>query len=139
MKPYSFQEYDLITYQNNKSRFYKVIFLIIIIGLIYIICNYKFNIYEKAVLFKEENGYYLLVDISKDFNKKNNPTLKIDDNEYKYSIQDNIKYLNNDGNIYKSIPIELDTNKELDEYIQINYLIKTNTLINIILELLRGE
>jgi len=111
----------------------------IIIGIIYIICNYKFNIYEKAVLFKEDNSYYLLVDISNNFNKENNPTLKIDNDEYNYDILDDIKFVNNDGNIYKSIPITLDTNKKLDEYIQINYLIKSNTLINIIFELLRGE
>ncbi len=139
MKPYSFQEYELITYPNNKSRFYKIILSMIIIGIIYIICNYKFNIYEKAILFKEDNSYYLLVDISNNFNKENNPTLKIDNDEYNYDILDNIKFVNNDGNIYKSIPIILDTNKKLDEYIQINYLIKSNTLINIIFELLRGE
>ena len=139
MKPYSFQEYELITDQINKSKFYKIIILIIIIGLIYIISNYKFNIYEKAIIYKEDNNnYYLLLDISKDFNINYNKYLIINNKKYKYGILNNVKYSNINGTIYKSISIIFDTDSHIDEYTQINYLIKSNTILNMIFELLGG-
>ena len=48
---YSFQEYDLINYLNKK-RYNNTVFIILIIGIIYLIFGFNFYIYDKEILIK---------------------------------------------------------------------------------------
>ena len=136
---YSFDEYNLIVNDDKKSNKFRVVFISIIIGIIIIVCSFKFNIYEKYLLYYEDGHYYLLFDLGKQNLFKEKGSLLINGTEYKYSINnDNSDYINMNNAIYKSISIEIEEYDVQDKYTYVNYLYKRKTLISIIFEFLDG-
>ena len=136
MKPYNFQEYEIITFQNKNKKWYKKILILLIIGIVLIISNYKFKIYDKVLLIKEDNNYHLLSSITTTIDNK---TLNIDGKEYNYEIIDSENdIINTNGTIYKNTAISIDKYNSNDNYKYI-YLLKTNkTFIEMITEYIGG-
>ena len=136
---YSFDEYDLVINSNKKSNKLRVVFISIIIGITIIMCSFKFSIYEKYLLYYEDGNYYLLVELNKQCLFKEKGSFLINGAEYKYSINStNSDYMNMNNTIYKSINIEIEKYDSRDRYTYIDYLYKSNTLINMIFEFLDG-
>lgn len=139
MNPYSFQEYEIITYQNNHNKLYKFFLALIIIGIIVLICRFKFNIYEKVLLFKDKDSYYILIDMNKSLNKEKNSYLRINGKKYNYKfISENEEITNINGTLYKAINIDINIDKYEEKYMYTYYLRKSNTIMDMIFEFIGG-
>ena len=104
---YSFQEYDLINYLNKK-RYNNTVFIILIIGIIYLIFGFNFHVYDKEILIKDNNKYSLIIDSRKIDNLYRNKYVYINNKKYKYKIIDiDNNYQNIDGIIYQTIYLDI--------------------------------
>ena len=136
---YNLEEYNLIEDHDKKSRIFRVIILILVIGIIYTLSNFKFNIYEKYLLYFDGNEYYVLLELDKQDNFKNEDKLIINGSNYKYEInEENSNYTTFNNIIYKSVNIKIReyTNREMYSYVQV--LHKSSTLVNMIFDFING-
>ena len=139
MRPYSFQEYELITYPSKSSKMYNIFFLLIIIGIVYLICEFKFNVYEKVLILRKDDNYYLLADLKKDIDVYQESLLMINNKDYDYKILfDKQEFSNVDGTLYRIIPVEIYDYNQDNEYFYAYYRVKSNTIMNMIFEFTRG-
>ena len=134
---YNFTEYDII-FKNNKShKIFILLVSIFLIGIIFIICRFKFKVYEKYLLIKNNEEYVLINNIENNSLITNNKTLLIDNKEYYYKINSiDEDYTNINNMIYQTIHISINYNKSNYTYAYI--LKENNTLLNIILKSITG-
>ena len=116
-----------------------IVIFLITIGIIIILCKFKFSIYEKQTLIKDNEQHYLIVN-SKDIDYyTNNKSLFINQKEYEYEIiKINNDYSNTDNNIYQTIYIS-PYNYKTDAVITACYFLKSRkTIYESIIEFITG-
>lgn len=130
---YSFQEYDLINYLNKK-RYNNTVFIILIIGIIYLIFGFNFYIYDKEILIKNNNRYSLIIDSRKIDSLYKNKYIYINNKKYKYKIIEiDNNYQNIDGIIYQTIYLDIDY-KGLSSINEVYFLKYKKSLFKMIID-----
>ena len=132
----SFDEYNLINNDIKKTVFFKIFLILLIIGIILIIYNFKFNVYEKCLLYNEDDNHYLLTSINNDFIGKK--VLKINDKEYQFNIINEDEYVTMNNNMYKSLKVNIFNYESTDKYNNVFYLRKSKTLFEILFDFIGG-
>lgn len=132
-------DYQLMQDIKLKHSILIVPILIITIGMIYILCQYEFLIYEKQTLIKENNDYEMIVASKEITDIKNRSTLYINNQEYTYTVKKvNTDYMNLNNEIYQTIYLEL-SNYQTDAMMTECYFIKSRkSILNMLLDYLKG-
>jgi len=136
---FDIEDYKMIQDKENNNWLFTLIIFLITIGIIIILCKFKFYIYEKQTLIKDNEQYYLIVN-SKDINYfTNNKILTINKKEYKYKVTKvSNDYSNIENNIYQTIYIK-PYNYESKAVITECYFLKSSkTIYEIIIEFITG-
>lgn len=137
-KPYNFAEYNLIQDSNENNIIYRVVIILFIIGITVIICKFKFCIYEKNFLIKDNNSYLLLVDITKINELSATKKIIINKKEYDYSIKKIDKNFQNiNGTIYETVYLDLNY-RNSNNVINCLFLKKKATIIEMLIEFITG-
>lgn len=139
MNPYSFLEYEIINSKYKRNKKYKIFIVVFLIGIILFLSKFKFQIYEKNVLFKEDNGYFMVVDATKLDFYQNHKTLLINNIKYNYAITNiDSEYSNINGTIYQTIYLSLKNYDNNSNFKYCYFLIKSETLLKMIFEFITG-
>ena len=137
-KAYSIQEYNYI-YDNKRNNTFRLIFIMLIIGIIIILFKYDFYIYEENILIKENDNYKLVVDATNINKISKNKYIYINNKKYKYKfVKEELDYVNNNGTILETIQINIPNYNNEANIIKCHFLKNKKTLINIIIDNIRG-
>jgi len=134
---YNFQEYNLITYLDRKKHS-SLIFILLMIGIIYIIYSFNFYMYDKEILIKDNGNYRLILPSEKIDSVVNNKYVYINNKKYKYNVKKiDGTFENINGTIYQSIILDLDYNFK-SSVKDVYFLKYKKTLLNMIIDTIRG-
>jgi len=138
-KPYNFAEYNLINDSKQNNTFYKSIVIIFIIVIVVLICKFKFYVYEKSVLIKNNNNYLLAVDINYINEISTTGKIIINRKEYDYEIskvEDNLENIN--GTFYETLYLNINNYNKKDKIVNCYFLKSKKTLLDSLLEFTKG-
>lgn len=121
------------------SWFYIVVLFLLIVGIVLILFNYDFHVYEKQTLIKNDNDFLMIVDSKKIQEIESQAYIYINYKKYKYTIkQIDLDYSNVDGGIYQTIhinPYNYNTNSIITEC----YFLKSkSSIIEMIIKFIEG-
>lgn len=135
-KLYNFAEYNTI-FENKQNNHLYILVITFIIGIIYFICTFQLCIYQNVVLFKNENTYKLISQLT--LNNDISTSKKIIINNKKYNFK-NISedYLETNGTIYRITNIKIKNYNDSNKILKCKFMIKKATLIDILIEYLQG-
>lgn len=137
MITYNLQEYDTI-FENKDKNYLKVLLILLLIGIIFIICRYKFYIYEKNILLNENNNYSLIVNALDIDNFKKKGNIYINNKEYKYKVISYNNDINNINNeLYETINIDINYHTKA-QAIECYFLKSKKTLLEMFINSIRG-
>lgn len=138
-KPYSFAEYNLILENRRNDNLFKLVVIIFIIGIIILICKFKFYIYQDNVLLKMEDNYELVADINSIDKISTSKKIFINNKQYDYNtIQNDDNLSNINGTIYERLLINIPDYTENNKIIKCSFLIKKETILDMLFEFIQG-
>ena len=139
MNPYSFQEYKIIKDKTLSNRSYKLFIILFLIGMVYLICKFDFNVYEKYIILKDNNKYNLVVSMEDIDYINRNKYIFIDNKKYSYKIEKiSNSYENINGTLFKNITISIKNYKMFNDYSYCFFLRKNDTFFNMIIKFIKG-
>lgn len=138
-KPYSFAEYNLILENRKNDNLFKLVVIIFIIGIIILICKFKFYIYQDNILLKMEDNYELVADINSIDKISTSKKIFINNKQYDYNtIQTDDNLSNINGTIYERLLINIPDYTENNKIIKCSFLIKKETILDMLFEFIQG-
>ena len=139
MNPYDFQEYRIIREKTLSNKLYRLFIILFLIGMIFLIFKFDFNVYEKYILIKEDNNYNLIASIEDIDYITKSKFIYIDNKKYSYKIgKISNKYENINGTLFRNITILIDDYKMVDDYSYCFFLRKSDTFLNMMIKFIRG-
>ena len=136
---FDIDDYKVIQDKENNNWLFMLVIFLIVVGINIILCKFKFFVYEKQNLIKDNDQYYLIVNSKNvDFYTDNN-TIYINDKEYKYDVLEvSNNYSNVNDTIYQTIYIDTH-NYKTESIITECYFLKSNeTIYELIFEFIKG-
>ena len=139
MNPYNYQEYKIIREKALSNKLYKLFIILFLIGMIFLIYKFNFNVYDKYILIKDNDKYNLVVSIENIDYITKNKYIFIDNKKYSYKI-DKISnnYENINGTLFKNITILVDGYKMNNDYSYCFFLRKSDTFLTMIIKFIKG-
>ena len=136
---YNLAEYNLIFNYRQNNNLYKVVITIFIIVIILLICKFKFYIYQNSILLKTGSNYEIIADINNIKTISTNKKIIINRQEYIYNvISANEDFSNINGTIYEKLLINIPNYSDNNKILKCSFLIKKETLLDMLLKFIKG-
>ena len=133
------EEYVEIHGTNKKSKFYIILLGIIIIGIIFIIYKFDFKVYSEFKLMKKDNEYLFILNSEQLELLKKQKTIYINQTLYRYKIKRiEEDYTVIDNEVYQSVYIDPYNYKQESVITKCSLLISDNTILEMIIEFMKG-
>ena len=136
MIPYNIFEYKTVNYQYKKMSFISIVLLMI--GIIILMCSYKFKVYNKYLLVKDNDEYLLYLNVLEEDKFLENKDILINNKKYSYSIISSSGYTNIDNNIYDVLHINIKKYDSVSNYSYVYTLKSNRTILNTLYDMLFG-
>ena len=136
---WTISDYELV--QDIRFKHIKLVIpiLLVTIGIIYILFQYEFLVYERQTLIKENNRYEMVVSSKRINNIKKRNSLLIQNQKYNYVVKEvDSNYMNWNNEIYQTIYLEL-PNYQTDAIMtECYFLTSKKSIFNRLLDYLKG-
>ena len=137
---WNIQDYEMMQELKIKNWPCIGIIFIFMIGIVILVVKFPFQIYEKEILFQQENRFFLMVDSKKISFLEQQKQVYINHDQYSYdvvAVDTNYTTLNN--TLYQIIYINLYSFQTDAATTECYFLKKNQTLLEMILEWMKGE
>lgn len=136
---FDINDYELMYGSDKRKLLPIIVILLMLIGIIIILFNFKFKVYQKYELIKDDNNF-IIITVSQDINfLESNKYIYINGDKYIYDVLTvDSDYSNIENNIYQTLHINV-VNYMTDSIVSDAYILRKDaTIYSMIINFIKG-
>lgn len=136
---FDINDYELMYGSDKRKLLPIIVILLMLIGIIIILLNFKFKVYQKYELIKDDNNF-IIITVSQDINfLESNKYIYINGDKYIYDVLTvDSDYSNIENSIYQTLHINV-VNYMTDSIVSDAYILRKDaTIYSMIINFIKG-